>query len=67
MSIYFSPPYAYQPLRFRVPELHYDSPGEAYHVESVEGVEVVMARDYDELRRNYDDIYAALMRQLRGQ
>lgn len=61
MTLYSSPPYSHQPIRFRVPELHTST----YHIENPDGIEVVQACDYDELRRAYDGTYALLLRALR--
>lgn len=60
MSLYFSPPYTYEPIRFRVPELHAEWPNGAYHVENPDGIEVIQAHDYDELRGHYDKVREAL-------
>ena len=61
MSTYYSPTYTYEPIRFRVPELHAEWPNRAYHVENTDGIEVIQARDYDELRGHYDRAREALI------
>jgi hypothetical protein len=64
VTLYYRQPYTYEPIRFRVPELHAEWADGMHHIESSDGIEVVRACDYDELRRVYEETRESLIRNM---